>query len=99
MNDISNLLQNIENLAAKADPIGDTVKFDFGDSQIFLDGTGSTNQISQENKDASCSFVMSSEDLSAMLAGELNPMMAVMEGKVKIEGDMGVAMKLQGLFS
>jgi putative sterol carrier protein len=29
--------------------------------------------------------------------GELNPMMAVMSGKVKIKGDMGLAMKLQSL--
>jgi putative sterol carrier protein len=29
--------------------------------------------------------------------GDLNPMMAVMSGKVKIKGDMGLAMKLQSL--
>ena len=32
-----------------------------------------------------------------LVKGELNPMMAVMTGKVKIKGDMGVAMKLQSL--
>jgi putative sterol carrier protein len=31
------------------------------------------------------------------LNGDLNPMMAVMTGKVKISGDMSVAMKLQNL--
>jgi putative sterol carrier protein len=32
-----------------------------------------------------------------LLHGDLNPMMAVMTGKVKISGDMTVAMKLQNL--
>jgi putative sterol carrier protein len=29
--------------------------------------------------------------------GDLNPMMAVMGGKIKISGDMGLAMKVQSL--
>jgi putative sterol carrier protein len=33
-----------------------------------------------------------------MMGGELNPMMAFMTGKMKIDGDKGVAMKLAGLF-
>ena len=32
-----------------------------------------------------------------MAAGQLDGMTAFMTGKLKIEGDMGVAMKLQGL--
>ena len=31
--------------------------------------------------------------------GQLDPAMAFMSGKLKVEGDMGVAMKLQSLFS
>jgi putative sterol carrier protein len=32
-----------------------------------------------------------------MISGELNPMAAFMGGKMKVSGDMGVAMKLQNL--
>lgn len=39
----------------------------------------------------------SDEDLLGMINGELNPVSAFMQGKVKIGGDMSVAMKLQGL--
>jgi putative sterol carrier protein len=38
------------------------------------------------------------EDLTKLYKGELNAMAAVMTGKIKIKGDMGVAMKLQSLF-
>jgi putative sterol carrier protein len=41
----------------------------------------------------------SDADLLAMINGELNPVSAFMQGKVKIGGDMSVAMKLQGLLS
>ena len=41
----------------------------------------------------------SDADLLAMINGELNPVSAFMQGKVKIAGDMSVAMKLQGLLS
>jgi putative sterol carrier protein len=32
------------------------------------------------------------------MTGKLNPMTAVMFGKIKIAGDMSIAMKLQSLF-
>jgi putative sterol carrier protein len=40
---------------------------------------------------------ISQDDFNAILKGELNPMGAFMSGKIKIEGDMGLAMKLQSL--
>jgi len=33
--------------------------------------------------------------MESLMAGKLNPMMAFMSGKIKVKGDMGVAMKLQ----
>ena len=34
-------------------------------------------------------------DFLAIVNGKLNPQMAFMSGKLKIQGDMGLAMKLQ----
>ena len=34
-----------------------------------------------------------------IISGEQNPAMAYMSGKVKVDGDLGVVMKLQKLFS
>ena len=39
------------------------------------------------------------EDMLAIMTGELNGVSAFMQGKLKIEGDMSLAMKLQNLFS
>lgn len=37
-------------------------------------------------------------DLMKIMGGELNPMMAFMAGKVKVERNMGMVMKLMGWF-
>lgn len=39
------------------------------------------------------------EDYLKVATGEMNGMQAVMSGKLKISGDMGVAMKMQTMFS
>ncbi|MDX1995182.1 MAG: SCP2 sterol-binding domain-containing protein [bacterium] len=41
----------------------------------------------------------SAEDYYNVATGKLNAMQAFMGGKIKIQGDMGLAMKMQGMFS
>lgn len=41
----------------------------------------------------------SADDYHAIVSGTLNPTQAVFTGKVKIEGDMGLAMKLPTMFA
>ena len=43
-------------------------------------------------------LTMGSQDWLDMLSGKLNGQMAFMSGKLKIKGDMGLAMKLAGFF-
>jgi len=38
------------------------------------------------------------QDLKALIDGELNPMAAFMQGRLKVKGDMSMAMQLQKLF-
>lgn len=39
------------------------------------------------------------EDLKALVKGDLNPMAAFMRGRLKVKGDMSMAMQLQKLFN
>ena len=48
---------------------------------------------------ADLTFIVVSEDLLAIFNGELNPVAAFMQGRIKVEGDLMQAMRLQALFS
>jgi len=43
-------------------------------------------------------LTMAASDWIDMVSGKLNGQMAFMSGKLKIKGDMGLAMKLAGMF-
>lgn len=73
-----------------------TIKIDLkGDGFIFVDGA----HVSNDDAPADCTLVVSAADLVAIARGQLDPAMALMRGKLKVRGDMTVAMKLPSLLS
>jgi putative sterol carrier protein len=57
----------------------------------------STSTATNDDKAADCTIKMDFSDFTDMIGGKLDGMTAFMTGKLKIEGDMGVAMKLQSI--
>ena len=77
---------------------GKKVKFDFGDvGKIFMDGVAGA--VSAEDGAADTTIKIKLEDFADMASGKLDPTAAFMQGKLKVEGDMGVAMQLQGVMA
>ena len=75
--------------------LGATVKFDCGDDGvIYVDGASSPNSVSNDNTDADCTIGLDLDVLSDLIAGDLDPTAAFMQGKLKVDGDMSVAMRL-----
>jgi len=71
-----------------------SVKFDTGaDGVIVIDGA----TISTDDQETDCTIKLSLSDLEDLIAGDLSPTTAFMTGKIKIEGDMSVAMALSQL--
>ena len=65
-----------------------------------LDLTKDSDWISEgPSDDAQCTIEVADEDWLAILNGELNAMQAFMMGKLRVSGDMGLATKLQMVFS
>lgn len=97
---LQEIVAKVTEMAKAADALGSTIKFVFngGEGSVFLDGTGENNVVSADDKEAECTVGVELSDFEDMLSGELNPMGAFMGGKLNIEGDMGVAMKLGSLF-
>lgn len=94
--DISVIASEMAKKAAGVAPIGNTLKFNMGGDCIYIDGNNG-NAVSSEDKDADCTISVDKDDFLALMSGDLNPMMAFMGGKIKVDGDMSVAMKLQSL--
>ena len=77
---------------------GKRVKIDFGDhGAVMLDGVA--NQVSEDAGAADTTIKVAWADWEALSSGQLDPMTAFMQGKLKIEGDMSTAMQLQGVLS
>jgi len=91
------ILSAVTAQAANVAPFGAKLKFVLGEDVILIDGSGDSNVVSTEDADAACSIITDTDTFTKLKNGELNPMMVVMSGKVKIKGDMGLAMKLQSL--
>ena len=77
--------------------LGATVKFALDEGVIYLDGKTIPNVVSNEDKDAECTIRLTLENFTKMLNGDLDATLAFMTGRLKVEGNMGVAMKLSSV--
>ena len=50
-----------------------------------------------EEGEAQCTISMATADFVEMIQGDLNPQMAFMTGKLRVAGDIGLAIKIQAI--
>ena len=66
-----------------------------GEGAIVVDGDG----VRASDDDADVTLSADAETFQAILEGDLNPTAAFMGGKLSVDGDMGMAMKLGAALS
>ncbi|MEN8097802.1 MAG: SCP2 sterol-binding domain-containing protein [Chloroflexota bacterium] len=65
----------------------------------YVDSTGDTVVIGDGmHDDPGCTFTCADKDLVAMATGSMPSQMAFMLGKLRVDGDMMLAMQLQSVF-
>lgn len=94
---------SLDDIAEKIQPrlagFNHTVKLDFEeDGVLFIDAVQNPPVVTKEDAEAEVTLVTSIETLEKMLAGQQDPNLAFMTGKLKVRGSMGLALKLNGIF-
>jgi putative sterol carrier protein len=93
-----------ETLESRVDPVkakGLTASYRFeidGAGSWLVDVDDGKVSVSENGEDADCTISTSAETFTKIANREQNPTAAYMSGKLKVQGDMGQAMKLQKLF-
>ena len=79
-------------------PINARVKFDLGDDgRIFVDATQSPPRISHDDEEADTTLICSIDTFEKLMDGTQDPNVAFLMGKLKVQGSMGIAMKLNAM--
>ena len=93
---LDEITQRLRGAVGADSGLGKSLKFDFkGAGFIHIDGASVTN----DDLPADCTIVVSQGDFEDLARGRLDPAMAMMRGKLKVRGDMTVAMKLQPILA
>jgi putative sterol carrier protein len=93
-----------ESLESRIDPgktagMNNSYVFDIDGSGTWkVDVTDGNVSVTEGAGEADVTIGASEETFRAIASGEQNPTTAYMTGKLKVEGDMGAALKLQKLF-
>lgn len=95
---LESITENIKAKMALANGLDAKVKFDFGDDGlIFVDATQTPPELSHEDHDADCTLKCSIDTFQGFIDGTQDPTMAFMMGKLKVDGSMGLALKLNSI--
>jgi len=88
-------------VAALKEKLGDdgfeaSIKFEItGEGAVLVDEDG----VRAGDDEADCTLTADADTFQAMMDGSLNPTAAFMTGKLAVDGDMGIAMKLGALLA
>ncbi|GGA07753.1 SCP2 sterol-binding domain-containing protein [Neptunicoccus cionae] len=96
MSDVIN--QAVETLNAKLgdDGFDGSVKVEItGEGSLVVDSNGAR----AGDEETDCTLTADAETFVGMMDGDVNPTSAFMTGKLAVDGDMGVAMKLGTLLA
>lgn len=84
------------NTKLSASDFDGTAKFDIaGEGAIMLDGDGAR----VADDEAEVTLSADADTFQAIFEGDLNPTSAFMTGKLSVDGDMGMAMKLAAVLA
>ena len=95
---LDDILTLFQEKSSGVDGFGGRIRLDVdGEGSLMLDGSGDNVEVSSSDDEADTTIGLDMDTLKGLIEGDLNPAMAFMTGKLAVSGNMGLAMKLQGM--
>jgi putative sterol carrier protein len=92
---LETITEEMRNRIGTGGQFNKSVKLDFGDDGIVrIDDSASPAIIDNQDAPTDCTVRVSLSDFKDIAQGKQNAQMAFMMGKLKVEGDMSVALQL-----
>lgn len=98
MSSINEVVATLTEKLSTAQPFGKKIKFSLDNNVIYLDGTVNPPTVATTDGPADVTISASLDDFVKLMNKQINPQMAFMSGKIKLQGDMMAAMVLQKIF-
>jgi putative sterol carrier protein len=75
------------------------IKFKFGeDGALYIDGKAVPNLVHNADEDSDITITVSLENFERIIDKKLNPKVALMTGRMRLRGDIRIAMRLDKVF-
>ncbi|MFC3052437.1 SCP2 sterol-binding domain-containing protein [Kordiimonas pumila] len=92
---LEKITEEMRNRIGAHSPLSAIIKFNFGDEGVVrIDGKASPTVVDNADTEADCTITVTKDNFLQIVEGDLNPQMAFMTGKLRVEGDMSLAMQL-----
>ena len=97
--DLQSITERVQQIVAQDDTLDKSVKFVFPEGVTHIDPTQQPTRVSNDDAEAACTITLGADTVEKLLNGSLKPMNAFFMGKMKVRGDMGVALKIAGIIA
>lgn len=95
---ITEITEYFKRVIGPEDDLGARLKFDYeGEGVVYIDGSRVPNKVHNRDEPADCTVRLAPDTHLKILHMELDQTAAFTQGKLKISGDVGVAVRLRPL--
>jgi len=96
---LEQITQRVQGAVGAESGVDARIKFLFGaDGILFIDAKARPNQVHNAEGESDITITVSMENFERIIDKKLNPKFALMTGKMRLKGDIRIAMRLDKVF-